>query len=64
MYDQVGVVAEFTKCFREKSQVSVPKQGLRPNGQIGIKQDFQGQGPRTQNPNTLPLPNPFASGPS
>lgn len=41
VHDQPGIVAEVTKSFCQKPQISMPKKLARPNGQIGVEQNFQ-----------------------
>jgi hypothetical protein len=42
MHDKVGFVAEVAEGLGQKAEVAVPKELVGADGQVGIKEDFQG----------------------
>ena len=44
MHNKVGIVAEFTKSFCQKAEVTVPEKLVGVNGEVGVEKDFQGIG--------------------
>ena len=48
MHDKVGFVAKVTESFCQKTKVAVPEKLAGVNGEVGVKEDFQGggKGPR------------------
>ena len=41
MDDEKGIVAEVTKSFCQKTEVAVPEELVRANGEVGVEKDFQ-----------------------
>ena len=41
MHDEVGIVAEVTKSFCQKTKVTVPEKLVGENGKVGVEKDFQ-----------------------
>ena len=41
MHDEVGIVAEGTESFGQKTEIAVPEKLVRADGEVGVKEDFQ-----------------------
>ena len=41
MYDEVGIVAEVTESFCQKSEVAMPEKPVGADGEVGVEKDFQ-----------------------
>ena len=47
MHDKVGIVAEIPESFCQKTEVAMPEELVRADGEVGVEEDFQdgGEGP-------------------
>ena len=41
MHDKVGIVAEVTEGFGQKTKVAMPEKLVRADGEVGVEKDFQ-----------------------
>ena len=41
MHDKVGFVAEVKEGFGQKTEIAVPEELVRADGEVGIEKDFQ-----------------------
>ena len=41
MHDKVGIVAEVTEGFCQKTKVAMPEKLVRADGEVGVEKDFQ-----------------------
>jgi len=41
MHYKVGIVAEVTESFCQKTEIAVPEKLVRADGEVGIEEDFQ-----------------------
>jgi len=39
--DEKGIVAEVTKSFCQKAEVTVPEELVRADNEVGVEKDFQ-----------------------
>jgi len=50
MHYKVGIVAEVTESFCQKTEIAVPEKLVGPDGEIGVEKDFQDSARKKEDP--------------